>query len=170
MLLLFATAARAQTFTATLSGANGVPPGGQGSGTATFTFAGTTVNYSVTVFGLRRPIVAHIHQGPPGANGPIVVDFDFCVTCGPPPPPDIQPVYQVQGNITASAATINAIIADPSDYYLDVANPDLPEAAFRGQLAPAATTSEVVPTTSVFGLIVMTIVLAAAGILISRRA
>jgi CHRD domain len=73
------------TFVAQLNGANETPANSEtGTGTATITRNGATVNYSVSATGLTGNATgAHIHIGPAGQAGPIIVDT-FALT--PPPP------------------------------------------------------------------------------------
>ena len=72
------------TFAAQLKGANETPANSEtGTGTATITRNGATVNYSVTASGLTGNATgAHIHIGPTGQAGPIIVDT-FALTAPP---------------------------------------------------------------------------------------
>jgi hypothetical protein len=71
-------------FAAQLSAANETPPGStMGSGTLSLTLNGATMNYAVYATGLSGNATgAHIHIGPVGQAGPIVVDF---AAITPPP-------------------------------------------------------------------------------------
>ncbi len=64
-------------FVATMNGASEVPAvTTTATGNATFTVAGTTVNYTITATGLTGNAVAsHIHFGAAGVSGPIVLPF-----------------------------------------------------------------------------------------------
>jgi hypothetical protein len=63
-----------EVFRADLSGSNEVPARGTAaSGTAGFTFDGTTVRYSVEVDDLSRTFMGHIHSAAAGTNGPVRV-------------------------------------------------------------------------------------------------
>jgi len=80
------------TLTATLTGAGETPPpglntGAFGSATVVVDMTARTVTYIVNVFNLPSGVTAsHIHAGPPGTAGPVVVNFappasasnDFC--------------------------------------------------------------------------------------------
>jgi hypothetical protein len=75
-----------ETFQARLDAEHEVPPpmlsGTTPSGTATFTHEGNSIAYKVNVSGLSSPLtVAHIHVGPPGIAGPVVVPLNL--TPGP---------------------------------------------------------------------------------------
>jgi hypothetical protein len=63
-----------EVFRADLSPGNEVPARNTAaSGTAGFTFDGTTVRYSVEVDDLDRTFMGHIHSAAAGSNGPIRV-------------------------------------------------------------------------------------------------
>jgi hypothetical protein len=86
LLALAALPASAQTYTltATLSGAAEVPivgTGAFGSATVVVDLGARTVNYRVDVFNLPSGVtVSHIHVGPPGFAGPVVINFAPPVT------------------------------------------------------------------------------------------
>ena len=127
---LLATAAGAQsaaggerTFTTSLSGDAEVPGPGdpEGSGTATVTVSvqKKQVCYNVQVSGIGDPTAAHIHEGAAGSAGPPVVTFD---------PPTGQNCVDVAANVAAK------ILAQPSQYYVNVHTAEYPGGAVRGQL------------------------------------
>jgi len=63
-----------QTFSATLSGAEEVPVRATpATGSASFSFDGVGLSYRVEVQNIRNVVGAHIHLGPRGVNGPIVL-------------------------------------------------------------------------------------------------
>ena len=63
-----------EVFRADLAGGNEVPArNSPASGTAGFTFDGTTVRYSVEVDDLSQTFMGHIHSAVAGVNGPIRV-------------------------------------------------------------------------------------------------
>lgn len=77
--------AAATSFSATLSGAEEVPPVPTGAtGTATFTLNGDQLSYTVNVTDIQNAVVSHIHIAPPGENG--LVRLNLCGTGDPLPP------------------------------------------------------------------------------------
>jgi hypothetical protein len=75
----------ATNFTATLSGANEVPPvTTTATGSATLTLSGGQITYTVNVTNLQNAAVAHIHLAPEGENG--FVRMNLCGTGDPQPP------------------------------------------------------------------------------------
>lgn len=79
MVVALPASAQVYTLTATLSGAGENPAINTGSfGTATVTvdMQAGVLTYRVDVFNLPSGVTAsHIHVGPPGTNGPVVVNF-----------------------------------------------------------------------------------------------
>jgi hypothetical protein len=155
ILLLVSASAFGQAFTATLSGANEVPPADpDGSGRAVITIIGTTVNYTITVTNITLPPIGqHIHVGAAGVNGGIVVDLAGIWVGG-----------TLTGSTTTTAAIAAAIIANPAGHYVNVHTTDFPGGSVRGQLAATD-----IPTLSGWSLIALGVVLAGAGLLLLRR-
>lgn len=120
---------------ATLSGANEVPGPGdpKGMGTAVVTVSNTASGPGVicvefAVSGMILPATAaHIHMGGVGTAGPDLV---------PLAAPDANGKTK---NCTTGVdpAIIAAILAQPSNYYVNVHNADYPNGAIRGQLMAA---------------------------------
>jgi CHRD domain-containing protein len=79
VLTLASVARAAETFTASLDGANSVPPiAGDGTGSATVTISddGQSVSWEVTWSNLTGPATAsHIHIGPATGTGPVMIPF-----------------------------------------------------------------------------------------------
>jgi hypothetical protein len=73
-LIAYAAAVRADEITVTLSGNQEIPPvTTPATGTGTFIVGSDrSISGKLTVTGMA-PTVAHIHEGAPGANGPIIV-------------------------------------------------------------------------------------------------
>lgn len=122
-----AASADTGTFTASAVGAN-EPGGGATAASAEGTFridtAGGQLCYSVSGKGLQDAAAMHIHRGAAGVNGPVVVPLD--------------PKKIGAGEVctSAEAALLEAVIAEPAGYYLNVHTPAFPAGAVRDQLSP----------------------------------
>lgn len=135
--------AATRTYRATVSGANEVPPtSSTGSGTVTLTIddVANRVCAELTLQGLDIGLITamHIHRGPAGVNGPIIVNF----TPGASACTEDVP-----------AATVDAIVADPAGHYFNAHTAANPGGEVRGQLTevtePGTTsTTSTAPTTS----------------------
>jgi hypothetical protein len=117
------------TFQTSLKGKNEVPGPGDsdGSGSAAITVDRTLnqVCFTIHVSGLTLPATgAHVHQGATGIAGPIVVTLA---------PPDA--TGSSSGCVVVTADLVNAILANPSGYYVNVHTTDFPDGALRGQLS-----------------------------------
>src|SRR6478736_3312316 len=92
---------------ATLLPGNQEPPtASSGSGTALVTLnqGQGEVCWDISVINLTSSVIlAHIHQGAAGTNGPVVVDF-------------MEPVNGLNGCVHADAALIADIRAHPADF------------------------------------------------------
>jgi CHRD domain len=121
-----AAAAEIKT-TTKLTGAAEVPGPGdtKGSGTAEVTLNPdkNEVCYDLSVKDIQEATAAHIHEGAAGKSGPPKVPFD---------PPK---TGSAKGCKTADAAVIKDIMANPSNYYVNVHNATFPNGAIRGQLS-----------------------------------
>ena len=114
--------------TTTMTGAQEAPgpgdPHGSGTAVITLTPGGDQICWSLQVADLTSPAVAaHIHVGAVGEPGPVVV---------PLTPPDASGTSQ--GCTTVDPALVDAIIANPANYYVNVHTVDFPAGAIRGQL------------------------------------
>src|SRR5688572_6610196 len=129
--LVLATSALAggRPLIATLSGANEVPgpgdPDGTGAARITLNQGQGTVCWSIHVEDITLPAAAaHIHRGPAGVAGPVVVGLSA---------PD------ANGDSSGCAtdvdqALIKEIRKSPSQFYVNVHTSDFPTGAVRGQL------------------------------------
>ena len=114
--------------TATLTGAAETPagdPAGSGKAKITFDISEGLVCWSVNVKGTAAPVAAHIHKAAAGASGPVVVPI------GTPAK------GATKGCVAAGRALIRDIIANPSEYYVNVHTGAFPAGAVRGQLSAA---------------------------------
>jgi len=95
----------------------------------------TTLCYVLAVKGIATATAAHIHEAAAGANGPVVAnlaapgdgDAADCLTEGEAGP----------GNAPKfpTGESVQAILANPGDYYVNVHNAAYPGGALRGQLS-----------------------------------
>jgi len=100
-------------------------PDGTGSSTITLNVGHATVCWETTVANITLPAAAsHIHEAPAGRAGPIVVPLSAPDASG-----------HASGCTTADPALIQAIIANPDAYYVNVHTADFPAGAVRGQLS-----------------------------------
>jgi hypothetical protein len=123
-LLLAATALAApMTFTADL--ADGGEGDADGSGSATITIDTDTgeVCWELSVDGIGDVVASHIHVGGEGENGDVVVPLDVDGFSG-----------TSEGCVDASDADLDAIVADPAGYYVNIHTAEFQGGAIRGQL------------------------------------
>lgn len=138
-------------FTAQLSPANEVPPvvnaESTARGAAQITFAvtrdsagavtGGTATMYFQALGLPPGTTfrgAHIHSAPAGVNGGIVVDTGI-TAASPATLTDGSGEFTFR-DINVSAATMNAILANPSAFYFNIHTNLNPGGVARGQLTP----------------------------------
>jgi hypothetical protein len=130
-MLALAGAAVAQSdagsLAATLSGANEVPgpadPDGSGSARISFAEGPQNLCFHIQVRDIAPATMAHIHGGPAGAEG------------GPPVVGLAAPTSgEARGCVAAPSATVAAIRANPSAYFVNIHNAEFPGGAIRGQL------------------------------------
>jgi hypothetical protein len=120
-----ALAAGPVTLKAVLSGAAEVPagdPDGTGAASVTIDAAKEQVCFALSASGIDTATMAHIHKGAAGVAGPVAVALD-------PPAKGSS-----KGCKTVAPDVIAAILAAPSDYYVNVHNAAFPSGALRGQL------------------------------------
>lgn len=112
---------------AMLIGANEVPragdPDGSGYVSMTLNQGQGTISYELYADDIAMPTGAHIHIGPAGVAGSVVV-------------PLIPPVGGMSmGVVEVSPELIKAIRQNPGAYYVNVHNATYPGGAVRGQLS-----------------------------------
>ena len=97
-----------------------------GSGSFTMTVDDDILCYGYTVANLDDPVAAHIHRGRPSENGPVVVPLDI--------PASGDPGATSGCNSSVDPALLDAILKNPSSYYVNVHTGPVPGGAARGQL------------------------------------
>ena len=113
--------------TADLLGASEVPGPGDadGSGTAVVSVkpSAERLCFELTAEGIAPATAAHVHDGPAGVAGPVVV--------GLTPPTS----GSSSGCVAADKALLKDIKKNPAEYYVNVHNTEFPAGAIRGQLS-----------------------------------
>jgi hypothetical protein len=114
---------------AILRGSEEVPgpgdPDGIGVAGVQLDAAGGKICTDMAVANIETATAAHIHRGPAGVAGPVVVDFTGLLVPG---------TSIARGCVTVNPTVIAAIAANPSGYYVNVHNARYPAGAVRGQL------------------------------------
>jgi hypothetical protein len=115
---------KAATYTVKMTGANEVPKGAPtGSATAVITIkTSKQVCWKFTnLKNVTVPKVDHIHQGPAGASGSIVIPLGTA--------------YKASGCVSNVAPTLlSQIESKPNGFYVNIHNVAYPQGAVRGQL------------------------------------
>jgi CHRD domain len=131
-----------RTFPVALTG-NAESPAGDPVGTGTAEFhlrAGQgQVCYQITAKNLPPAVAAHIHRGAAGVAGPVVVPLTTPSAEG-----------TSRGCATAVRGLVNAILAAPASFYVNVHTAEFPAGAIRGQLT--GTSTDVLGTIFAFDL------------------
>ena len=78
----------------------------------------------ISVSDLDQPSAAHLHQGPPGEAGEVVLAL----------PAPTEGTGSVDGCVTAAPKVIERLVSDPGRYYVNVHSLAAPDGALRGQL------------------------------------
>jgi hypothetical protein len=148
ILLLAAASANAATITfdAILQGSNEVPPTSStatGNGMFTFDTVADDIMYTLSYSGLTSDATAaHIHFGPVGVSGPVILPFTPSPTgtsgtiSGVLTAADL--INQGTSGITTFTDILNAAMA--GDLYSNVHTGNFPAGEIRGQLTEAAAT------------------------------
>jgi len=128
------------TFTTSLTGAAEVPgpgdPDGTGFASVIFDDVASTVDWNITVANLATVILDHIHSGPAGTAGPVVIDFMGALS---------------GSGLAVDPALLSTILTSPEAFYVNVHTTEFPAGAVRGQLSAGA--SVPVPEPGMLGLL-----------------
>jgi len=116
------------SFSATLTGAQSVPPSGSNAlGTARFdVLADGSIHWTLHTAGLDTVLASHIHVGHPGETGNVVVGL---FTTGPSSNLDLQGSIN---DATQVAAVLNLFRTD--DAYVNVHTTSFPNGEIRGRV------------------------------------
>ena len=135
LLAFAATGVTASTLGAVLTGSQEVPDPGDpdafGHSTVVFNEARTEVTITTVVGGIESVTAAHIHTGVAGVPGPVLIGF----ASGSMPF-----VNGASVTLPVDPEVANAILANPSGYYVNLHNGTFPNGAVRGQLSSQDTT------------------------------
>lgn len=117
--------ADSKTYTAALAASEETPApgpqGGTGAATITIDMAAKSLCYDVSWSKeVGTPTAGHIHKGPKGLNGPVVVQFDL------PAKP--------KACLTVDSTILGQIASDPGGHYVNIHADKYPGGAARGQL------------------------------------
>lgn len=108
---------------------------GSGSVRLTINPGQEEVCWDMHVSGLTTPIIAsHIHRGTAGTNGPVVVPFFQFATPSTATAFSGCASHNAINITTSERALLDAIIANPSGYYVNVHTTKHPGGEVRGQL------------------------------------
>lgn len=118
-------AAEETSFDISLSGAGGGDPDGAGEGTVTLDSATNQISWDVSYSSIAEPTAMHIHEGAAGESGGVAVPLTV----------EMDQEGNLVGLTNAPAEVVQAILASPSGYYVNIHNSEHRGGAIRGQLA-----------------------------------
>ena len=117
---------------AALSGANEIGSDGRrgagdnnGRGSFSAVLDGNTLCFGLTVANVGDPVAAHIHRGGRNANGDVVITLKHPKAGDPGASSKCTQI---------SGALADALVANPSRFYVNVHNERFPAGAIRGQV------------------------------------
>ena len=98
-------------------------PDGSGVAKLWLNHGQSEICYEIMVMDIQPAVAAHIHEAPAGSAGPIAVGLAAPNDDG-----------ASMGCTMVDQGLIKEIRKNPSDYYINVHNPEFPGGALRGQL------------------------------------
>ena len=101
----------------------GGDPDGSGVATLWLNYGASTLCWATSWENIDAPTAGHIHVGPVGVAGPVVIPFT-----------DAAGVFTASGCRTVDQALLKAIKANPAAYYVNLHNAAYPAGVIRGQL------------------------------------
>jgi hypothetical protein len=175
VLALAPVALAAEPFSASLDGANAVPPvAGDGTGSATVTISddGQSVSWNVTYSGLTAaPGAGHIHFAAADANGPVMIPFATVTATGSTGTFNAADYAGGDGLPADWAAALAAIRG--GNAYVNIHTAANPGGEIRGQLragtAPPTDTESVTPNRADGSVPVLLIALGALAFVVGMR-
>lgn len=123
------------TYAAELRGANEAPPVNSsafGSAFVTLDPVNANIAWEVNTSGIANPTISHIHRGPAGTAGPVIIDFATAQS----------PIVNGRTSGTRSISNLSGtdqanLVSAPGGFYVNVHSTAFPGGEIRGQLAPA---------------------------------
>jgi len=120
-----------------MTGAQEVPsadPDGSAKAEVTINVGAGQICFDIRTDSTGTPSRGHIHFAPAGTNGGIVVPFFELAAVPTDPRHDELENGRIEGCVAADPAVLQAIVANPSLYYVNLHNARFPGGAVRGQL------------------------------------
>lgn len=118
-------AAEETSFDVTLSGAQGSGDAdGEGEGVVTIDSETNQVSWELSHSNIAEPTAMHIHEGGEGESGGVIVPMTV----------ETDGEGTLVGVASAPPEAVEAILASPEGYYVNIHNDEHPGGAVRGQL------------------------------------
>lgn len=148
-------------YTSNLNGAQEVPPTATtATGTGNLTLTGSAITCGISVSGINNTFsTAHIHQGAPGVNGPIILTLNPLIPI-PTIPGNPSTLFACASTATLTAAQIADL--DAGNLYFNVHSAAFPGGEVRGQIlhAPLAGPAAPIPTLSQWSIVLLSLLIA----------
>src|SRR5690606_2985956 len=112
------------SFDISLSGSAGGDPDGAGQGTVTIDSETNQISWELSYSNIAEPSAMHIHEGAAGQSGGVVVPLTV----------EKDSEGNLVGLTNAPAEAVQAILASPANYYVNIHNSEHRGGALRGQL------------------------------------